>query len=1016
VVAATALAALSSPVASAACPNEAFRTGPSAQLPNCRAYEIVTPSQLNGIPQAGTGAGGGEVKFNSALTSADGSNYMWTLGATGIPDTGSSGYFNLYQANRSESGWSSLRLSPSASESEGSSPGSVNGNLGYSTFQVEAFRGGSLSLCPLCGFVAYVRYPDGSFHLLGEGTVPIDPDTDGFNNGKIDDLHPFARWIGTNGDHQIFTSGVQLTPKAPTGLSELYDRTPSGLRLVSILPGEESPTEVSTFEGSSDDGSVVLFRSGPGFFVRLDNTTTVPIASSGAFTPGATLTCSSPTPGATNSFQWLRNGTPIPGATSTSYTTGAGDEGKVLQCLVTSTNAEGGSRKASAPVTVAPAPAESPPTPGVPSISGTANVGQTQTCSTGSWSGSPVFGFQWLRNGAPIPGAIASTYVLVAADKGTAIQCEVTGTNAGGTAVAQSSNRIVNALPPTASVNPSISGTLAIGATLTCNPGTWANSPSFTYQWLRSGAPIPGATSQTYVVAVADGGQPLQCRVTATNGDSVAQAVAARVVVEPPPPAAAPPSLTTAGTVTGTPNVGNTLTCNQGTWANSPTGFAFQWLRNGVEISGATNNTYVLVAADRDKSIQCRVTATNAGGSVVAINAGVTNGSRYVNPKPPAAAATISSPSVTSAGVSANGSRAYFVQAGNAFAADTGTGAVTQITGVSDAQIVNISADGSHVYFVSSSTINGEGTGGQPNLYVWKGSLVTFIATVKPEDLLRPANIERPTAFGLTKWAETGGEEEHNPAHKGYISADTSRTTPDGRVFVFESRAQLTSYPNEGHIEIYRFDTETKVLDCVSCSRSGPIAGGDSQMVSDLADPPISPVYPMNLIPNLSADGNRVVFESYDSLLRRDVNGVGDVYQWEAGNLSLISTGGSAQPSRLFGASPSGDDIFFATGEQLVAEAQEVGSIAVYDARVGGGLASQQTQQPVDCIGDACQGQPAGAPPLPTPGSSAFNGKGNVKKARCHRRRGKRHRHKAHASKQKGAKKACRRARRRAGK
>jgi hypothetical protein len=1012
-VVATALACVSSPAATAACPNEAFRTGPSAQLPNCRAYERVTPSHLNGIPQPGTGAGAGEVKFNSALTSADGSSYIWTVAATGVPGSGSSGYFNFYQATRSESDWGSLRLSPSAFEAEGSNPGSVSGDLGYSTVQVEGFRGGSLAICSAC-FVHYVRYPDGSFHLLGEGTVPTGLDTDGFDNGKIDDLQARARWISSGGDHQIFTSAVQLTPEAPAARDEIYDRTSTGLHLVSLLPGEVPPTASSLFEGSSEDGSTVLFSNGSGFYARLDNANTLAIASGDAVRSGTVLTCSTTTTGATNSLQWLRNGAPIPGATSADYTTGAADEGKVLQCLVTSTNVEGGSRKASAPVTVAPAPAESPPAPGVPFISGTANVGQTQTCNTGSWSGSPVFGFQWLRNGAPIPGATASTYVLAAADKGTAVQCEVTGTNAGGAAVAQSANRLVNSLPPTASVNPSISGTLATGETLTCNPGTWANSPSFSYEWLRSGAPIPGATSQTYLVAVADESQPLQCRVTATNGDSVAQAVAPRVVV-PPPPGTTPPSLTTPGTVTGTPNVGNTLTCNQGIWANSPS-FAFQWLRNGVAIPGATNNTYALVAADREKSIQCRLTATNAGGSVIATNASASNGSRYVNPKPPVATATTPSLSVTSAGVSADGSRAFYLQAGNAFAVETETGGATRIAGVTDTQVANISADGSHVYFVSSSIINGEGIGGQPNLYVWDGSSISFIVTVDPEDLFRPANGERPTAVGLTKWAEPGPEEDHNPAHNGFISAETSQTTRNGKIFVFESKAQLTSYPNAGHIEIYRFDTDSDMLDCVSCSRSEPAATSDSQLVAEEADPPIVPVYPMNRVLNLSADGKRVVFDSKDTLLRDDVNGKRDVYQWEGGELSLISAGASAQPTRLFGVSPSGDDIFFATGQRLVADAQEAGSVAVYDARVGGGLASQQLQQPVDCVGDACQGQPASAPQLPAPGSSAFNGKGNVKKARCHRRRHKRHRHKADASKRRGATKACHRARRRAAK
>ena len=58
------------------------------------------------------------------------------------------------------------------------------------------------------------------------------------------------------------------------------------------------------------------------------------------------------------------------------------------------------------------------PTPSVlPSISGTTVVGQTLTLANGTWSGSPTFTRQWLRDGVAISGATASTYLLDAADE-----------------------------------------------------------------------------------------------------------------------------------------------------------------------------------------------------------------------------------------------------------------------------------------------------------------------------------------------------------------------------------------------------------------------------------------------------------------------------------------------------------------------------------------------------------------------------------------------------------------------
>jgi ABC-type phosphate transport system substrate-binding protein len=71
-------------------------------------------------------------------------------------------------------------------------------------------------------------------------------------------------------------------------------------------------------------------------------------------------------------------------------------------------------------------------TPGAPAISGTAKVGFTLTASEGTWSpASVVKTRQWLRDGSPIAGATALTYVPVAADLGHKLSVKVTGTKAG---------------------------------------------------------------------------------------------------------------------------------------------------------------------------------------------------------------------------------------------------------------------------------------------------------------------------------------------------------------------------------------------------------------------------------------------------------------------------------------------------------------------------------------------------------------------------------------------------------
>jgi hypothetical protein len=85
--------------------------------------------------------------------------------------------------------------------------------------------------------------------------------------------------------------------------------------------------------------------------------------------------------------------------------------------------------------------------------------------------------------------------------------------------------------------------------------------------------------------------------------------------VAPAVKAALAPVNTAAPTLTGTPALGQTLTCSTGTWANNPTSFSYVWLRSGVAIAGQTGSTYVVQAADEGHTISCQVTAGNGGGS-----------------------------------------------------------------------------------------------------------------------------------------------------------------------------------------------------------------------------------------------------------------------------------------------------------------------------------------------------------------------------------------------------------------
>jgi hypothetical protein len=174
---------------------------------------------------------------------------------------------------------------------------------------------------------------------------------------------------------------------------------------------------------------------------------------------------------------------------------------------------------------------------------------------------------------------------------------------------------------PSNTAAPDISGTVAVGQTLTVSNGMWTGSPTmFSYQWQRcssstSCTDITGATNRTYTVAAADNGSALRAQVTASNADGKSTAAAAQTAV------VGVPANTLKPAVLGDAVVGQELTATRGRWTNSPTSFAFHWLRCDADgtscgrIFGATGRTYGVRAIDADNTLRVAVTATNANGS-----------------------------------------------------------------------------------------------------------------------------------------------------------------------------------------------------------------------------------------------------------------------------------------------------------------------------------------------------------------------------------------------------------------
>ncbi|TQX90251.1 MULTISPECIES: hypothetical protein [unclassified Rhizobium] len=315
----------------------------------------------------------------------------------------------------------------------------------------------------------------------------------------------------------------------------------------------------------------------------------------------------------TYTYAWFRDGTAISTATASTYVSVLADVGTSITCSVTATNASGSATATSN--AIGPVTNPVPVTTVAPSITGTAANGQTLTARNGTWTNNPTLSRVWKRDGNTIAGQTAATYVCVFADVGSTITTTTTAVNAYGTATATSNGigPIVNPTPANTAA-PAISGTPANGSTITVSDGTWTNSPTLAYAWQRDGSAIPDATSNTYTVVSADIGTQITAVVTATNayGTSSVTSRAVGPITNPVP------ANTVAPVVSGTTTVGSTLTTTNGTWTNSPTGYTYQWQRDGTNISGSTNSSRVLVAADNATNLTCVVTATNANGSALA--------------------------------------------------------------------------------------------------------------------------------------------------------------------------------------------------------------------------------------------------------------------------------------------------------------------------------------------------------------------------------------------------------------
>ena len=294
---------------------------------------------------------------------------------------------------------------------------------------------------------------------------------------------------------------------------------------VSYVEEVVSPTEIWVSEDnwSGDFHWRKITASGKGWpsgFIHFKDvrlTATTPPAISGTAQVGESLTATPGawTPaGASFTYQWRSDGAKIPGATSPTFTPGAAQTGTQLSVTVRASK--------SGHDTVAVTSARTAPVVGTftltaaPSIAGTPLRGETLTATPATWSPSPaVIAYQWLADGAPVSGATEPSITLGPEQVGAAMSVAVTASSPGFTGATASSAPTVAIAGATLTLTgaPTVSGEARVGSKLKARTPRSSPQAAVSYQWLRDGRPVAGATEPTYSVARRDLGSRLSVRV-----------------------------------------------------------------------------------------------------------------------------------------------------------------------------------------------------------------------------------------------------------------------------------------------------------------------------------------------------------------------------------------------------------------------------------------------------------------------------------------------------------------------